>query len=72
MAIPPLDLSLSTSSSASSSSGLDNFGGHGGGWTGDISIGSGGQDSWISGLVRDLAIGVAVALAAKYLWGKLR
>lgn len=68
MAVPPLSLSLAPSSSASSATGLDNFGGSGGGWTGDISIGGGGS----SGLLRDLAIGVAIALAAKYLWGRMK
>lgn len=47
------------------------FGEHGGGYTGQINVGSSGE-SWVSGLVRDFAIGVGVALAARYLWGKLR
>lgn len=71
MAIPPMSFTLAPSSSASSATGLDNFGGSGGGWTGDISVGSG-ANSWVSGLVRDLMIGAAVVLAVKYAWGKLK
>lgn len=72
MAIPPLSFTAAPSSAASSSTGLDNIGGYGGFGMGDISVGSGGSNSWVTGLVRDLAIGVAVALAAKYLWGKMK
>lgn len=73
MAIPPLQFSLAPSSSASSGTGLDMFGAHGGGMTGAINVGSGaGTDTWVTGLVRDLAIGAAVALAARYLWGQIK
>lgn len=70
--IPGLSLGISPSSAASSSTGLDMIGDHGGGYTGPINVGAGASDTWITGLVRDFAIGVGVALAAKYLWGKLK
>lgn len=69
--LPGLELGIAPSSSASSATGLDNLGGFGGAYTGNVSMGSG-ADSWVSGIVRDLAVGVAVALAAKWAWGKLR
>ena len=42
---------------------------------GDVAFGSdggAGGTTPITGLVRDIAVGVAVALLAKYLWGKIR
>lgn len=71
-AMPPLSLGISPSSSASSATGLDLFGANGGAMTGAVNIGDGAQSTWITGLVRDFAIGVGVALAAKYLWGRLK
>lgn len=68
--LPGLSLGISPSSSASSATGLENFGGYGGAATGSVSLG--GSETWISGLVRDFAIGVAVALAARWAWGKLK
>lgn len=69
--LPSLSLGISPSSAAQSASGLDMFGGLGGSATGNISVGSG-SDSWVSGLVRDFAIGVAVAMAAKWAWGRIK
>jgi hypothetical protein len=48
------------------------MGGYGGAMTGAANVGSGATDTWITGVVRDLAIGVAVALLAKWAWGKLK
>ncbi|MDS0927303.1 hypothetical protein OD754_10755 [Rhodobacter capsulatus] len=70
--IPGLSLGISPSSSAYADTGLDNFGAHGGGYTGGVNIGSGAGDTWITGLVRDLAILVGVVLAARYAWGHLK
>lgn len=39
---------------------------------GAINFGSDGDGSMFSGLIRDFAIGLAVALAAKWAWGKMR
>ena len=72
MAIPIPNLSLGISPQSSASTGLDMLGSHGGGVTGAINVGSGASDTWVTGLVRDFAIGVGVALAAKYIWGKLK
>ena len=57
-----------------SDSGMKMFGDMGGAATGAINVGSGAGagNSWVSGIVRDFAIGIAVALAAKYVWGKIR
>lgn len=71
--VPPLSFALNPSSSASSATGLDMLGGHGGGMTGAVNIGSGGAEkTWLTGIVRDFAMGIAVALAAKYAWGRLK
>lgn len=76
MAMPQLGLSLGISpiSSASADTGMKMFGDAGGPATGAINVGggAGAGNSWLSGVVRDFAIGVAVALAAKYAWGKLK
>lgn len=75
MAVPPvpgLSLGISPSSSAYSATGLKSLGDHGGGWTGAVNIGSGAGDTWVTSIVRDLAIMAAVALAAKYIWGRLK
>lgn len=68
--VPGLSLGISPSSSANAATGLDMMGGFGGAATGGVSMG--GAESWVSGLIRDFAIGVAVALAAKWAWGKLK
>lgn len=70
--MPGLSFSLNPSSSAASESGLKSFGGSGGAATGAINIGSGGQNSPFTGLVRDGAIAVAVAYAAVYLWRHMK
>ena len=70
--IPGLSLGISPSSSASSATGLDMMGGYGGAMTGAANVGSGASDTWVTGIVRDFAMGVAVALAAKWAWGKVR
>lgn len=70
--IPGLSLGISPSSSAASSTGLKSLGEHGGGWTGAVNIGAGAGETWVTGIVRDLAIMAAVALAAKYVWGRLK
>lgn len=72
--LPPLNLSSNPMSSASSYAGADMFGDSPGGYTGAVHFGpegAAGGASWVSGLVRDLAMGVAVALLAKWLWNKL-
>lgn len=69
--LPGLSLGISPSSSAYADTGLDMVGGYGGSATGSVNLGAG-SDSWLSGVVRDLAIGIAVALAAKWLWGKIK
>ncbi len=69
---PSLGFELGISPSSAASAGADMFG-DGGQWDGSVNIGAGGApDSWLSGIVRDLVIGVAVALAAKWAWGKLK
>lgn len=40
--------------------------------TGAVSIGAGAGDTWVTNIVRDLAIFAGVALAAKYLWGRIK
>lgn len=70
--IPGLSLGLSPSSSAMADTGLDNLGSHGGGYTGGVNIGAGAGDTWVTSMVRDLAIMAAVVLAAKYAWGRLK
>lgn len=70
--IPNLSLGISPTSSSSADGGMKMFGDLGGAATGAINVGSGAGDTWLSGVVRDFAIGVAVALAAKYVWGKIR
>lgn len=69
---PGLSFSLAPSSSAASATGLDNLGGHGGAMTGGVNIGAGAGDTWVTNIVRDLAIFAGVALAAKYLWGRIK
>lgn len=68
----PLQLSVSPSSSASQSS-ADDFG-HIDNPFGDHIVGDGNfkPSSLTDGLVRDLVIGLAVALAARYLWAKIK
>lgn len=65
--MPPVSLGISPSSSASTGTGLDNFGGYQGGYTGEINVG--GSDG--SGLIVSLVVLAGIALGAKYLWGKL-
>lgn len=68
MAVPPLQLSAAVNPQSGTGSDIHDkrynfdFGG--------ISNGSG--DSWVSKMVRDAVIGVAVAMAAKYLWTKIK
>jgi hypothetical protein len=71
-AMPGLSLGISPSSSASSATGLDMIGAHGAPTTGSVSMGGAGQNTWVTGLVRDFAMGIAVALAAKWAWGRLK
>lgn len=66
-----LGLELGIAPSSGASAGSDYFGDNGP-WDGSVTMGAGGaSDSWVSGIVRDLAIGVAVALIAKWAWKKL-
>lgn len=65
--MPPLSLGISPSSSASTGTGLDNFGGYQGGYTGEINVG--GSDG--SGLIVSLVVLAGIALGAKYFWSKL-
>lgn len=70
--MPSLGLELGIAPSSAASAGAD-YMGDAGPWDGSVNLGGGGaEDSWVSGLVRDLVIGVAVALLAKWAWGKLR
>ena len=71
--MPIGDLELGLTVAPSSSTGADimdaefDFG------FGDIIVGSDGKNStWVSGLLRDITVGLIVALAAKYAWGKIK
>lgn len=71
MQLPPLNLSSTPVSSASTGSDIfdkdfqADFGG--------VSVGGGGAGaSWVSGLMRDLVVGAATALAVKFLWSKIK
>ncbi|MBV1863004.1 MAG: hypothetical protein KUG74_01090 [Rhodobacteraceae bacterium] len=68
MAVPPLEFSASVNPQSGTGSDIHekNFGFDFGG----ISNGSG--DNWVSKIMRDAVIGVAVALAAKYVWTKIK
>ena len=39
---------------------------------GDVNVASDGSKSWISGVVRDVTVGLIVALAAKYAWKAIK
>lgn len=69
----PLDLhlALNPSSAASAASGLKMLDGLGGGYTGAVNIGSD-SANWHQTVMRDIAMGVAFAVAIKYLWGKIK
>lgn len=66
--VPPVSLGISPSSSASTGTGLDNFGGYQGGYTGEINVGGGSPGA---GLIVSLAVLAGIALGGRYLWGKL-
>lgn len=41
--------------------------------TGDINVGNEGADTtWVSSLVRDVTVGLIVAMAAKWAWSKIK
>lgn len=71
MKLPPINLTSNPSSSASSNAGSDFFDGGGGAYTGPITFQPGGG-GMLNGLMQQIIVGIIVALAAKYLWGKLR
>lgn len=69
-ALPGLSLGISPSSFATASSGMDYLTNAAPTSTGSVSFGGedGGPTSVVTGLVRDFAIGAAVALFVKFAW----
>ncbi len=71
-AAPLPSLSLATSSAADTGDNLIETGSFSADFSKSVGGGSSGGGSPISGLVRDFATAVAVALASKWIWGKIK
>ena len=68
MAIPPLSLTAQ----ASSGTGSDVYDKDNIFEFGAISVGSGSQNSWVTGLVRDAIVAAIAGLVVKFAWSKIK